>query len=513
VAAALAATYVAQAGYRATVTIAMANQTGNATSVKVILYSDAQASGMTYTAVSRDAANCANVTANRSVTCNRAALADGNATWSFTVAVAVKSYTRRDMVVRLHAAAADAVGASATLTLFRSAAGDLPPAPGVDAPTSSPTGDDETVSSSTALASIFSLDGGCQQAKMPIILFTIAAFAMLLAIRLGVYVQSHDTDPATIVSDDVSATEALLTQHVWIGAAMPCHFHCGPLHAVLLFAHVALIMAVVSTLLDSFNRGGAEVSGPLSLVLALFSAFAASALLVVVRAPFDLFGFARTPGHRGTRYVAFDLERHGLGRPQVVGLSHRTLRGVMDVAYEVEDDEAAAALEVDAASAKDAAHFGPRDTLVLGAPRTIGYGFAAAVGVAAVCVAFANTAPWCGTRVRVYEATLIAALCVDVLLVQPCCVLGVWLWRWMVSEEADGRAVHNLHPVPGHVRLVDDEDVEDFDIVADGDKSPFVAVVQDAPRAGGQDADGQDAGGQDAPRTGSAVHHVDDEDL
>ena len=76
--------------------------------------------------------------------------------------------------------------------------------------------------------------------------------------------------------------------------------------------------------------------------------------------------------------------------------------------------------------------------------------------VAAFAITFANTAPWCGERWAAYERTLLAALYLDIVIVQPVYVLTLWLYRWMVSDEDDGRAVHEVHPVPGHVVQLDE---------------------------------------------------------
>jgi hypothetical protein len=95
--------------------------------------------------------------------------------------------------------------------------------------------------------------------------------------------------------------------------------------------------------------------------------------------------------------------------------------------------------------------------------------------VALIVAVIANTAPWCGTRVAVYQQTLLAALCLDVILVQPVFVLFVWMWRWMISEEEDGRAVHTVHPIDGQRRVVGplwDDRVEDYVVDAAGLKPP-----------------------------------------
>jgi hypothetical protein len=96
---------------------------------------------------------------------------------------------------------------------------------------------------------------------------------------------------------------------------------------------------------------------------------------------------------------------------------------------------------------------------------------------------FSNTAPWCGTRIVVYQETLLTALCLDIIIMQPVFVLFVWLWRWMVSEEEDGRAVHTLHPIDGQRRVVGplwDDRIDDC-IEHEGDAAPAVDNVGNTP--------------------------------
>jgi hypothetical protein len=56
----------------------------------------------------------------------------------------------------------------------------------------------------------------------------------------------------------------------------------------------------------------------------------------------------------------------------------------------------------------------------------------------------------------VLESTIGIATLLDLLVMQPCSVALVFLWRWMISEEADGRAVHDLHPVDRELVPIDD---------------------------------------------------------
>jgi hypothetical protein len=54
---------------------------------------------------------------------------------------------------------------------------------------------------------------------------------------------------------------------------------------------------------------------------------------------------------------------------------------------------------------------------------------------------------------------------------QPVFVVLVYLWRWMVTEEEDGRAVHDIHPVDGELLALESEEEanDDDEEGTDGD--------------------------------------------
>jgi sugar lactone lactonase YvrE len=452
----LSMTVAAAAGYRATVTVSLGNETASAANLAAVAYTDTHASGVGYTTVSAHT-SCANNSGNQSIACGVAALSVAAPTWSFDLAVDVKSYTRRNMQVRVHVTASDAAGAEASVVLWRSSPDATIAAAGARVPQTPAPGDAETVSSNTALRSVFSLDGGCQQSKMPIVLFAVAAFLVLLAVRTGVTLKADRSADAIqrLAPFDVAPVAGLLQHHVWVGAAAPCHHFCGPIHATLLLAQVLCIMAFASALIMAFVAADATATdNVLTGVFGFCAAFAAAALQAVLRLPFDMFAVDRTPGFRGERYMPVDIGTHEVGRVGV-GLTDRTMRGFLGMAFEGEDGAAAPG----GAMAKQR-HL-PTERVALGAPRVLGYAAAAGVSLIAIVTAFANTAPWCGTRWRTYETTLLVAVALDILLVQPANVLCVWLWRWMVSDEEDGRAVHNQHPVPGFLLPAIDDDAHE----------------------------------------------------
>jgi hypothetical protein len=77
-------------------------------------------------------------------------------------------------------------------------------------------------------------------------------------------------------------------------------------------------------------------------------------------------------------------------------------------------------------------------------------------------------APLCGRRLAVLEQTIGIAAILDVVVMQPVFVAAVYLWRWLATDELDGRAVHDLHPVEGEpVRLEEDNDDGNADLFED----------------------------------------------
>jgi hypothetical protein len=76
---------------------------------------------------------------------------------------------------------------------------------------------------------------------------------------------------------------------------------------------------------------------------------------------------------------------------------------------------------------------------------------------------FVNTLPWCGARFAAFERAVLAAVALDCCVVQPAVICCVLLYRWMLSEEPGGTAVHSLHPVDGQTLPDPDEDLDDTD--------------------------------------------------
>jgi hypothetical protein len=76
-------------------------------------------------------------------------------------------------------------------------------------------------------------------------------------------------------------------------------------------------------------------------------------------------------------------------------------------------------------------------------------------------------APLCGRRLAVLEQTIGIAAILDVVVMQPVFVAAVYLWRWLATDEVDGRAVHDLHPVDGELVSLGDEDEPDMGVTAE----------------------------------------------
>jgi hypothetical protein len=108
------------------------------------------------------------------------------------------------------------------------------------------------------------------------------------------------------------------------------------------------------------------------------------------------------------------------------------------------------------------AWYGATVAVSVGRSRVLGGALVAAVAVAAFATTFANTLPWCGARYHAFERTVLAAVLLDCLAVQPAAVALAALWRWMSAEDADGAAALRArqHPVVGHT-MPDPGDADD----------------------------------------------------
>jgi hypothetical protein len=179
----------------------------------------------------------------------------------------------------------------------------------------------------------------------------------------------------------------------------------------------------------------------------------ATAVQCLARLPFAAFAVNYTEGYHMPRDDPLDgLRVFGVHRSlRAVGVTQTTLQTLPTVHFNGQD---AAATDV---GKNDVL---PHGVVSLGHQRTAAYVVATAVCCTAVVIAFVNTAPWCGRHVVVYELQLLIAIVVDIVVVQPCTVLLVWLWRWMT---ADGAIDLEVHPVPGGVLPWWDtlDDVED----------------------------------------------------
>jgi sugar lactone lactonase YvrE len=447
-----------KANYRAHITVTCSVPT---TAVHVIAYTDPAAAVRSYTTLSTSPA-CQNVAANQSVTCTRATLAT-TASWTFHLYAKAPSYFRGTVPVRLHITGAAAAGQEVSVVLERAASN--PAATG--APTPYPDGSGESLNQDASARGVFSLDGGCTVPKLPLLIITLVVFIAALAIRVVVLFVGRRAPIPLESGGGVSEIVGLAPQHVWIGAAMPCHADCGPIHTVLLFVHVLAIMAVASGLLTAFPASSTD--NTFSIAFAVAAAFAAAALRPVTALLFDMHRVVdQRLWHvgRDRRPHACDLDPHGVGID--VGVSRATLASIHAVPFQDESGED----DCGAAGKDETELMATSVTVKLGRFRLAGFAACAFVSVALMLAVLASTAPWCGTRVAVYEQTLLAALCLDVIIVQPVYVLFVWLWRWMVSEEEDGRAVHTVHPIDGQRRVVGplwDDRVEEYVADAVGD--------------------------------------------
>jgi hypothetical protein len=438
----LAADAAVAEGYAATVTVTVVNGT-TASALTAVAYTDVAGSAVPYTTVSSDA-RCDNRTANHSVACSTAATP-----WTFSLRAAAPRYARRPVFVRVHVFASDAVACDIRVRLTATptngtVAGDATPA-------------DDVVSANTALRSVFSLSGGCSRVKTPVLLITCVIFLLAFAARVALALRPVSRDAAlaeeAIRTEDTTPLASLPRQHLWVGAVAPCHRFCGPVHTALLFAHVLTMMAVVSSLLTAFHALAADAA--VRMCFGLFAATVSTCVVAVLDVPFRWSAkVAATAPYFGASYRPQDLELFGVRRVAAVGVKPATMRNLPLVANE--GSAAGAAKGVDPRM-----RYGATLSVTVVAGRRVGAGLASVVVVAAAVTTFVNAMPWCGARFETFEWTVFAALLLDVFVAQPAAVLGVWLWRWMISEVP--HAVHSLHPFGGQT-MPDPFDDADLDV-------------------------------------------------
>jgi hypothetical protein len=426
--------------YTATVTVGVLNGT-NATAVSAIAFADAAAVGV-YVAVSADD-RCVNVTENRSVTCSKAVVTE----WSFTLAVDAPSYASSAIAVRVHITARDADAVSLTAMV----SGNIAAPPQAVDPAA-------PLSAERGLRCVFSIDGGCAAPKTPVLLIVCVVFVALMAARVARLRCGEQPCPNSVVTADVAAARALVSLHVWAGAAVPCHRRCGPIHAAALFAHVLVMAAVASSLIAFYRALAADAT-----VLAVFGFFAsllATATTAAVDTAFRWVALtAHTPPYRSEQYKPQDLTEFGIRRQTTVGVDANTIRSLPAVSFDASPH--------DSKAADEAAWYGATVTTDVRWGTRLGSGALAACAATAFATTFANTLTWCGEDYRAFERALLAAVLLDAAVVQTAAVCVAWLGRWTVSEEQDGRAVHNLHPVgdqtmPDAQELSPDDDAEGF---------------------------------------------------
>jgi hypothetical protein len=458
--------------YAATITVTVAGN-ASATDVAAVAFAD-----HTHFAVATHAATwCANATSNRSVACRATAAVAAGAALSFDVVVGAPAYYTRPIAVVAHVACANAAHRQVALILTVRSVAETTAAP-------VPAVGEETVSSQQALRAVFSLDGGCTTPKAPFVLLTVACFVVVLVLHWAHQLCTRDECDDAIKTLDVLGFHALVRCHSWSSAVTPCHRRCGPTHSALLLVHVLCIEAVLAGVLSAYGDLAADPT--VVVIFALFAGLAAAALRPVVGVAFDQYSLRderHRYSHRPRSGPSMNYASFHVRQPPAVGQSRATLRGLPEVEF---DDVAA-----DGGEKRFGRNLAEGVTVEAAACARVGFVVCAGTSVALALAAFFVTAPWCGARVRQYEQALIVGVAADIVIVQPLYVLGVWLWRWMVSEEADGRALHNLHPINGQWRVVGrlfgESDDEDDDGLAhdDGDADMYaVFACMQAPNRG-----------------------------
>jgi hypothetical protein len=465
--------------YRATVTVTAPIRT-TLFGLSAIAYTDVVASGVGFATESMTAAACANLAQNRSVACSLGSLV-APATWVFELLVDTPQYYKRDIAVKLHLYAHDARASEQTITMARLAGrGDATYAPAPGTTVDETTGDGSGMSAATALKGIFSLNQGCGGMKLPILVITVVLFLVLLLVRCVVMLVKRDTHD-DVATRDVPAKQGLLPQHVWFGAARPCHRHCGPAHAFMLLTHVLAFVTIIAALVAAYPTVDDTAS---QLAAALFAVGMAAGLRPVLGLLFAMYHVNKDVLRAAVcdRYAPGDAAL-GFERPDgAIGLSAQTFTNIADVAFELGGD----VVPLGAAPGKPAAYAAlgevkKRRGFAVESLRytRAGYAVNAAAAGGLLVAAFVIMAPLCGRRLAVLERTILYAVALDAAAMQPCFVALVWLYRWLISEEKDGRAVHDLHPVDGEILPVPEDG---FD--GDGDGAGAAPATRYAPAKG-----------------------------
>jgi hypothetical protein len=166
---------VVTVGRRGVITVRAVNQTmprvDGEWQLRCIVYPGTTSSGLGHPVATTDQ-QCANNTANNSVVCGGRGAAG---VWAFHVDVLAPSYSTAATLVVVHVTARDAKPGGGSSWFRAGIAVTQPP---------SDASDTSVAHSTTALRSIFTLHGGCPGMKLPIILMTIACFALLFVARL-----------------------------------------------------------------------------------------------------------------------------------------------------------------------------------------------------------------------------------------------------------------------------------------------------------------------------------------
>jgi hypothetical protein len=468
------------AGYKATVALELAGTTA-VTAVAVLMYTD-RVSRVGFK-IRSSSTGCAFTVSNQSTECRTAALAAASrrsaVPWSIALAAAAPSYFRRDIVARLHITSGNAKAVELRVrlqhtvdvgvTVFFDPAGtvDAVVDPAVAATATTPPPAKQALGNDAASRGVFSLDGGCAIPKLPIVFIIIACAAVLLGAHWIHQFATRKKLVDAVKTVDVGTVIGLLPQHAYVGAFYPCHRRCGPTHTAQLLVHALCITAVAAALMLSYHAL-ALADLAVAVTFGVFAALIAAVLRPVTGAAFNLFAVddqrARNT-HRGERYRPLDagLHKAGVRRNQEVGLSGDTMAAFRATTFGYEDE----VLQFTAvAAAGEGALRVPEVGVTILTRRYANAGFAicGALSLALAAATLVMTAPWCGDRIAAFERLLLCAFAADVAVVQPLAVLFLWLWRWTISEEADGRAVHDLHPIDGQWRVVgfyDDEIAND----------------------------------------------------
>jgi hypothetical protein len=483
------------AGYQATVSLEHAS--GTVTGVSLLAYTDRVSSvGFATTSAT---AGCVVSRANHSVTCTPGlSLASTRRATSTVVLLSVTApaYFKRDVVVRLHVTATNAqpvdvrirmqrTVATASAVFFEPSSTIAPVVdPAVAAVTPATPPEEQALGNDEAARGVFSLTGGCTIPKFPVVATAFVAFVVLTACHLLHQLATKRRPVDQIVTIDVAPLIGLLPQHAYVGALYPCHRRCGPTHAAQLLVHVLCITTVASSLLISyFAMADADFNA--AVVFGLTAAFAATMLRPVTAAAFGMYRINDERAKhmlRKNKYRPQDLTEFGQQRyGEVVGLSRASMGHFSNPIFDYEEDpfaegkpQAERAASVVTAEKPNSGIARTPQTGVLVEARNfalVGFAVCAVLAIGFAAATLANTAPWCGRRIAAFERVVLCAVVADVTVLQPLYLLFLWLWRWMVSEEQDGHAIHELHPIDNQWRIVglveemvvfdDDDDAEE----------------------------------------------------